>query len=429
MKINYGMGPLLWLSTLILLCSPLTVSAAELSIHSDTLFRAFSRDTTTKNNAAVMPTYEYLQVDMGNPEAKGLSFHLYGWGRADLADNGYYTDNTAGELLYGYAEYNGEQAHFNARLGRQYIFEGVANESIDGLRLSSDLGKYFSGSTYAGQQVALASENGRSGDSIYGGRLVNHMAGLYDLGVSYKKIRNDSADATELTGLDLAAYLPFGVNFHGLSKYNLLSDAWAEHSYELSAKVGPVSIRPYFQQFQYEDYFGTGVNSANPFRFLAASGEQLSINGLDLTLPLGETWVFVAKAKNYDYKVLNDNSQYYSGQATWSDDSQDQIGGEIGTMVGDIAQNKYYLLRLFTYWAQLPAALPVSFISSDLVYVGYDKPIYGEDSSLFISLGTGKKFMHDALELKLSADYNNDPYFDQDLRGMLTASYSFGKSL
>jgi len=423
------LGSFLWWGIALVLCGPLGVSAAELSIQSDTVLRAFSRDTVTANDATVFPAYEYLQVDVKNPDAKGLSFHLYGWGRADLADNNYYSDNTASELLYGYAEYNSEQAHFNARLGRQYVFEGVANESLDGLRLSSDLGKYFSGSIYAGQQVALTSNEGRSGDSIFGGRLANHLAGRYDLGISYKKIRDNSSDAEEMTGVDMAVYLPHNINLHGFSNYNLNTSNWAEHSYELSAKVGPVSIRPYVQQFQYADYFGTGTNSANPFRFLAASGEELTVLGSDLSMAMGDAWVFVIKAKNYDYKVLADNSQYFSGQATWSDDSQDQIGGEIGTMVGDIAQNKYYLLRLFTYWNRLPAALPVGFISSDLVYVDYDQPIYGKDSSLFISLGTGKKFLDDALELKLSADYSSDPYFDKDLRGMLTASYSFGKSL
>ena len=168
---------------------------------------------------------------------------------------------------------------------------------------------------------------------------------------------------------------------------------------------------------------------ANPFRFLADSGEELTIIGTDLTLPVDDNWVLLGKAKNYDYKEMADSSQYYAAQATWSGTDRGQIGGELGYMVGDAAQNDYYLLRIFTYWDQLADTSPVGFISSDLVFVGYDQPIYGEDSSLFISLGTGKKFLEDALELKLSADYSNDPYFDKDLRGMLTASYRFGKSM
>ncbi len=423
------LGQLLWVGIALMLCMPLSAIAAELSIQSNTLLRGFERNTATENDALVMPLYEYLQVDIEDAGAPGFSLHFYGWGRADLADSDYYSDNTEGELLYGYAEYNGKQARFNARLGRQYIFEGVANESVDGLRLSSELGQYFSGSVYAGQQVALANENGRDGDSIFGGRLANHLAGVYDLGLSYKKINNDSDDADEVSGIDLAAYLPFNINLHGFSSFNMESEEWAEHSYELSTTLAAVSIRPYFQQFQYDDYFNTGDNSANPFRILAASGEELTIVGTDLSLPVGDSVLLVGKVKNYDYKLLDDTAQYYAAQLIFSGEGLSQLGGEFGTMVGDTPQNEYYLLRLFTYCDQLGDSLPLDFVSSDLVYVSYDQPIYGEDSSLFISLGTGKKFMDNALELKLSADYSSDPYFDEDYRGMLTASYNFNTSM
>lgn len=429
MRITQCVGRLSWLTMLAVLCVPMLASAAELRFQSDTLLRVFERDTEENRGVSVIPVYEYLQVDIDTPDEPGLAFHLYGWGRADLADNDYYADAQDGELLYGYLEYSRELARFNARLGRQYVFEGVANESIDGLRVSSDLGRYFSGSLYAGQQVALASENGRSGDSIYGGRLVHHLTGLLDLGLSYKEIRNDSETAEEMAGVDLSAYLPYGVSLFGSSSYNLDSEDWGEHSYELRAALGPVSLRPFFQKFQYEDYFGTGANSANPFRFLADTGEELTVVGSDLTLPVGDAWMLVGKAKHYDYQVLDDTSQYYAAQAIWSGEMHRQIGGEFGFMNGEAAQNDYVMLRAFLYWDQMPESCPIGFLSSDVIYVKYDNPIYQEDSSLFLSLGVGRKFLEEALELKLTGDYSNDPYFDQDVRGMLTASYRYGKSL
>jgi hypothetical protein len=420
---------LFWLGLLGAMLVPSQVRAAEVSFKSDTILRGFERDTVQSTGAAVVPAYEYLQVDVETPGEPGLAFHLYGWGRWDLADNGYFEDATEGELLYGYLEYSRQLARFNARLGRQSVFEGVANETLDGLRLSSDLGKYFSGSIYAGQQVALTSENGRDGDKIYGGRLAHHLAGWYDLGVSYKKIRNDSDDAEELAGVDLTLYLPAGINLSGSSSYNLLSEDWGEHSYELSAKFGPVSLRPFVQRFQYDDYFNAGVNSANPFRFLAGTGEELTIIGADLNLSVTESWVLVGKVKHYDYEVFDGSSKYYSAQAIWTKEGHSQIGGELGFMNSDVAQNDYFLARIFSYWDQMAAGCPIDFISGDLVYVGYDQKIYDEDRSLFVSLGLGKKFLDDALELKVSGDYSSDPYFDKDLRGMLTASYRLGRSL
>ncbi len=412
-----------------LLCIPLQAVAMEISFQSDSLIQAFERDTTKDDNTAVIPLHEYMRFDGGNREEPGLTFHLYGWARLDLADSQYFEDTTDSELFYGYLEYSHELASFNARLGRQYVFEGVANEVVDGLRLSSDLGKYFSGSFYAGLPAALASDNSRDGDSIYGWRLVNHLPGYYDIGVSYKNLTSDSDDSEEMAGVDMSLYLPFNITLSGSSSLNLLNASWAEHSYELSIPAGPLLIRPYVQKFSYEDYFGTGTNSANPFRFLANSNEELLVLGTDLTLPVGERWTLVGKGKNYDYETLEDGSQYFSLQATWTGEERGQCGGELGVMSSDTAQNDYVLFRLFTYWDRLSETLPVSFLSGDLVYVSYDQSIYGQDSSFFASIGAGKSLMENSLKLKLSADFSSDPYFDQDLRGMLTASYRFGKSL
>ncbi len=94
-------------------------------------------------------------------------------------------------------------------------------------------------------------------------------------------------------------------------------------------------------------------------------------------------------------------------------------------MQGDAAKNNYQLSRLFFYWDR-PGGLQSSFISGDLLYALYDEAIYGEDSSLFASLGVGQRFLKDRLELKLSGDYSADPNFDSDTRGMLVMNYRFG---
>lgn len=419
-----------WLVACVLVFAPMSGLAAEVSIKSDTLLRIFERDTTAGSDETVLPGYEYLQLDIDTPDEPGLAFHLYGWGRWDMADSEYFKDQTAGELLYGYLEYTRQEANFNARLGRFYVFEGVSNEAVDGFRLSSDLGKYFSASAYAGQPVALDSENGRDGDSTYGARLGHRLGGWYDVGLSYKKVNSDDTNAEEMAGVDLGLYLPYGINLFGFSTYNYETQDWGEHSYELRFALAQVNFRPFYQQFNYEDYFGTGDNSANPFRFLSTLDEELKIFGLDLGLPVGESWQIGGKFKHYDYDVLDDTSQYYALLATWRGEGLSQVGGEFGRMqADDVAQNEYDLVRLYTYWDQMPESCPVAFASADLVYVAYDKDIFNEDSSLFFSLGVGKRFLEDALELTLSGDYSSDPYFDEDVRGMLTASYRFSPSM
>lgn len=413
---------------LVLLLGVLPVGgfATEVQIKSDTLLRVFQRDTTDKQDASVVPGYEYLQVDAGHLDDYGLSFHLYGWGRADFANNDYYEDQSDGELLYGYLEYRLQANRFNARLGRQYVFEGVANEAIDGLRVSSELGEYFALSLYGGQPVGLASEQGRSGDSIYGGRLSHHLGTHYEVGVSYKKSENDSDTAADMLGVDLSLFLPANLSLFGYSKYNNETDDWAEHSYELRIPVGSVLLKPSYQHFSYQDYFDTGANAVNPFRGLAHFDEELTAYGVDALWTLDASWTLGGKVKLFEYDQL-DSAQLYSVLATWQDDEeQTRVGGEVGRSVAsDTAGNEYTLVRLYGYCEAMAGRSWIDFFSGDLLVSFYDESIYGEDSSLFVSLATGKRFMDDALTVKVSGDYSQDPYYDDDLRGMLTMSYRY----
>ncbi len=412
-----------------LLLLPAAADAANLHLQSDTLFRFFERDTSTKDDVFVAPAYEYLQADVGALRSKGLSFHLYGWGRADLGDRDFFDDDTAGELLYGYLQYRQPFSNFDLKLGRQYVFEGVANEAVDGLRLGSDLGPYFGVSLYGGQPAALDSEQGRSGDSIYGGRLAHRLATHYELGVSYKSIDNDSSQAEEMLGLDIYLGLPAGISLYGFSSRNLDSEGWAEHSYELPFRVGSVDFRPYYQRFNYDDYFTDGANSANPFRFLAGTGETLTVFGGDIVWRFSEAWDLGLKAKAYDYDELDGSAEFFSGLATWHGEGLTSAGAELGVMNGDEDKTRYLLVRAFFYLDGVGEMLPRGFVTGDVVYAGYDEEIdtTGEDTSLFLSLGAGHRFLDDALALKLSADYSSDPFFDNDLRGLAVVSYTFDR--
>ncbi len=404
-----------------LFCGPL---AAEVRVKSDTLIRGFERDTAGQDDAAVIPVYEYLQLDAGSLNTRGLAFHFYGWGRNDLGDGGFYRDDSSGELLFGYLEYTRPFSTLNVRLGRQYVFEGVSNESIDGLRVSTGLTRHFTLSAYGGQPVALDSEHGRDGDSIIGGRVAHLRRSLYEVGLSYKKVGDDSNDQEEMLGVDLSLFLPAGISLYGLSNRNLETEGWAEHSYELRIAAGPLLLRPFFEYFEYDDTFGTGTNSAQPFPNLSRIGEKLTVYGGELSWLRSSVWDLGLRGKFYTYNEL-DSSQYYSALATWHGKALTQVGGELGYMKGDAADNDYLLGRLHCYLENLPKGVPLAFLSGELIYTLYDEEIYNEDDSFFLSLGAGQRFLSDALEVKLSGDYAWDAYYDSDLRGMLVFSYTF----
>ena len=90
-------------------------------------------------------------------------------------------------------------------------------------------------------------------------------------------------------------------------------------------------------------------------------------------------------------------------------------------MDGDTPENSYLLTRAYFYWDQSSGWLRNGFFTGDVVYVAYDQDIFNKDYSFFSSLGIGRRFFADRLEMRLSGDYSSDPFFDSDLRLTITA--------
>ena len=426
MKIRQGKMrcAVLGLAVLYAVYSPYPSCASELKFTSDTMVRGYERDKTTKSSILVAPVYEYLQVDYGALSEAGLSLHANGWGRTDAGDRDFFVENDTGELLYGYIEYTTESYNFSTRLGRQYVFEGPASESIDGIRIQGEI-SVFSFSGFAGLPVALDEDNGNSGDEAYGSTLRYSWHDFNKIGLSYKHVISDSNRDEEAVGVEVFLTLPKVVDLTVMSTRNLVSDDWGEHFVEARFGHNEIDFRPYFQQFQYDDYFSTDDNSANPFRYLAGTDEELTIFAADLSNLGNFGWEYGAKVKYYDYSNLDGNSLYLSALATWHGKKMTQAGAEIGAMDGDQPQSEYLIYRLYAYWESGPAFNYPGFLSADLVFVDYQEEIQNEGSSLFASIGGGWYLLDDALELKVSGDYSSDPFFDDDLQGMVVVTYKF----
>jgi hypothetical protein len=409
--------------TVVCFVIPGLVSAGQLEITSHTSLALYERNTRTEQDLNVIPFYEYLGVDYIT-DVQGLSFHGYGWGRLNLGDDGYFPDENEGEILYGYLEYRHDASKTSVMLGRHHLYSGVSNVSLDGLSMRAALGTNFNLSLYGGSPISL-SEDGRVGDSVWGGRISNYRSGLYELGLSYKLVQNDDSDDDEKLGVDVSLNLPHAIGFNGYSTLNLLTDSWAEHSYEMQIPAGTFQFRPFLRLFQYDDYFSTSNTTPDPFKFLATTGEELTTIGAEVDWFGAPTYEVNLKLKDIEYDLRQDSSQYVSALVIKHLQDLCQVGFELGNMFGHTAETDYFLGRTFVYWNRLPESLPLEFISADLVYVGYREDIYGQDNSTFISLGTGKTFLEKALALKFSLDYSKDPYFDNDLRAMLVAEYTF----
>jgi hypothetical protein len=88
-------------------------------------------------------------------------------------------------------------------------------------------------------------------------------------------------------------------------------------------------------------------------------------------------------------------------------------------MDGKTPENRYMLTRTFFYWNRPLKLLNKGMFTGDIVYALYDEKIFNQQSSLFASLGAGRSFLQDKLELRFSGQYSSDPFFDSDLRAIV----------
>ena len=391
-----------------------------LSLVSETIIRGFERDTVDKNDVRVLPVYQYLQLDYGRPEGDSFSFHFNGWGRTDLGDGDFFAEDPESALLYAFMEYVHPDANFQTRLGRQTVFNGLISDSVDGIWLAAKPAPWIGFSAYGGLPVALKSTEGRSGDLTYGGRVFHGSDAHYEIGVSYKTVSGDQGEDEERLGGDIFLYFPGNVLLSGFSTYNLVTRGWAEHAYELSFNLSDLYIKPVYQHFNYDDFFTPGSISSQPFRFLAQTGETLSLTGGELTWRRYGGLNLGAKYNHYRYTLRQESANYVAGLLDCPFGAV-QTGAEIGRMDGDTPENSYLLTRAYFYWDRSSGVLRNGFFTGDVVYVAYDQDIFGKSYSFFSSLGLGRRFFEDRLEMRLSGDYSSDPFFDSDLRLMLTA--------
>jgi hypothetical protein len=357
---------------LLLLCfsTPSSVSGQEFAIQSDSLIRFFERDTTKGNDRTVLPIYEYLRLDYYNDPARKLSFHAYGWGRADLTDSDYYNNATDGELIYGYLEYKSTLQKSVFRLGRQPIYTGVATDYIDGLRYTSNIGSLFSVSLHGGQPVGYSDESGRSGDLSLGGRLGHHYGTRYDVGLSYQLTRNDSLTVEEFLAIDLNLALPADISIDTFTSLNLTTNSLAEQYYAVRLNLLETDLKLFFETFSYDDYFPSATVAPQPFSSLATSGETLTRYGINATLPINSTWETGAKLTSYSYDIKNESALFGAVLLTWRGEGLQQIGGEIGYLDAKVIDDDLLRLRFFVYWDQLPTSVSSPETSSTVLTGG-----------------------------------------------------------
>jgi len=401
----------------------ITAGAAEFNIASETILRSFQREDTDGDKITAIPVYEYLGIDWGDPEYGGFSFHANGWGRVDLGDQEYYQNDPEGYILDGYFQYSKPENGLDIKLGRQHIYAGIVNTSVDGIGFRGNAGSHVSLLAYGGYPVGYEDDNGRTGDGTYGGRIGLEELFPGELGVSYKKLDNDSNTIDNKLGADLSVYLFNRFVFSGLSFWNLETEDWGEHSYAADLYVSQFSLEAHYQMFPYGDYF-SGNTDNQMLSYLQDTDETLTILGGNIIWQQFHGFDTGLKLNHYTYDIRQETSQYMAVVLNLYGQADTSVGAEAGIMDGESAANSYYLGRIYFYW-DAPSFMKNWFVDGEFMYVGYKEEIYGRDSSIFSSAGCGRKILNDAMKIKISGDYSSDPYNDSDISIMTVVQIEY----
>lgn len=413
-----GMVPAAWS---ILPAKPLMAADYAISGESNTYLRM----KTSVDKRDLYPLYEYLRFSVASKEQDGstTSLHIGGWGRVDLADKSSRDDYTDGDLQFGYLSFQGAKNNVVVNAGRQLVVEGVATQRLDGLYARSDFARGFAAAAYVGSPV-VSEPNLRADDLVGGARVTHSDKKYYTIGISALASFEGGSRYREEEGVDIWLHPVKQVDITGSSSYNSITKGWMEHAY--TASIAPIeNLRLYgeLSRINYSDYFYRVTTSALVFDPLT--------NGIDpnerlLTLGAGAAYTVLknitvaADYRHYDYDVAR-AANYYGGKVSYWAPESFGAGLSIHRMDSDDARLEYTKYRLYAMQKIGKATLTLDFID-----LNYDSEArMNEDRNSVTVVAAGSYELNPALRLGASVDYSNNPFFDDELKGLVKLTYLF----
>jgi opacity protein-like surface antigen len=408
------------------------VLAADVTVDSSTLLGISRRDISGTSKETLLPATQFLGLTADKLADGNLSLHLYGWGRADLADKSFNDDTTSGSLTYGYLQYRFNQAGATVRAGRLFVREGIVNEQIDGISARTDLPMGFGLSAFGGATVHTTDLSGETsdgkGDAVYGGRVNYRYKGLLEVGLSgvYESaaptlVTHASGEFRRVGG-DLWITPVASIDIIGQSSYNPETSKFAEHSYVLNYK--PVQKLVLSGEFNlYND---------QSFLFPRTTFSATALDPNDKSRTVG---VRASYDMNKNLAVLADYKHY-----TREFGSADRFGGEArvnykdNSIRGGLAYHYLDAGEEFAIGANPSASYhelrcyamrdtKSYFAAVDLLGYFFKEKVYNENSAWETIASLGYHFTP-ALALSGDLSYGRNPQFTEEAKALLRLTYN-----
>lgn len=409
---------------------PAPAGAAELGANSTTLFRFEQRAVPGFAGETAVPATEFIGADLEKLGDGNLSMHLYGWGRADLAERSSGKEPSEADLAHAFMKYRFPRANGELRAGRVFVREGAAVERIDGVSARADLRGGLALALFGGAPVRLDRDDGNKGEYIAGGRGSCRLGGVLELGLSGLHeggITPDPAGGArserQLVGGDIWLLPDPLVELNGHSFYNAATDGLAEHSYLATVRPGDsLSLSGSYNEVRFRNLFNaTTIRSLfNP----DDSGGQRSF-GAAITWRVPGPLELTA-----DYRRQN---RFSSADSAGAGNSH-RYGGELRASLlykqlrsglsyhrsdGAGGLNSYHQARWYgMYDAERHVA------SLDAIAQFFDTPVFKRKEAIEVIASLGYRIR---AELALSGElvYARNPRLDDEVRGVLRLNYSY----
>lgn len=391
---------------------------AKVDITSETYLYIYERDISLGTDKQLAPLYEYISGDIYEFWGEPYSFHFYGWGRLDLGDETG-SDRTAGDLSSFYLQYLSPEANTQYRIGRFFLAEGTAAETIDGVFAKSQLRKGIGASAFAGVPVEHSSSAIDEGDSILGARVFYVREGVVEFGLTYLLENGDfrGDDRKEMGGdLWFRPHGPFELTARTI--YNLSTSELALGRYVVRFIPNEnIDLSVGTEGYGYNDYFQSALNPAFGSTTLDFTDEVQSRFAL-LNWKASDSLTVEAGLQTFDHDAADpgDADRAEVGIRYLMDGFLDMFGASLATQSADLAENEYTEYRAFgkRKTGDWDFAL-------DALTQRYTQAISGEKNSIQVVGSAGFRLKPN---FKVSGDlrYTKSPTFKKDFAVLLRAT-------
>jgi len=401
-----------------------TARAADLSLSSKTYLRFYEREVGGQKNRFI-PAYEYLSGDATNLGGKPIAFHFYGWGRVDLADESG-SGKTAGEVGSAYLEYLHPQGNAQVKLGRFFLTEGAAMETLDGgfVKMTTPTGLGFSAFGGAPVEYSIL-DNAKGGDSLYGGRIFFARSGFVELGASYLKEEGPfQGEDRELYGGDLWLRVAGPVELTGQAVYNRSVREMASQRYAVRIVPGATfDISAGYESYTYKGLFQTTLNPAFVFSAADNNDKVRTFFGIvDWAFVPGWTLEVAAKNIRHDRSDPGDANRGEVGLRYTYNGKKDVAGLSAGIVSADQDKNEYQEYRGFATYSPSKYRLALDALTQQ-----YKRAIDGKKNAYQVVASAGYQVLA-ALQVSGDLTYTQSPNFEKDYAGLIRASLELGTS-